>query len=48
MAEARVFIPADEVQVEFVPGSSTVSLPVPAKRQSKDTVGYQMTPFPPI
>lgn len=41
MAEAPVFIPADEIQIEFIPGVSTVSVAVPAKTQSKDRLGYQ-------
>jgi hypothetical protein len=42
MAEAQVFVPADEVQVEFIPGTSTTSLPVPTKTHSKDTVTYRL------
>ena len=41
MTEAPVFIPADGIQVEFIPGASATSLAVPAKTQSKDTVSYQ-------
>ncbi|KAI9442708.1 hypothetical protein H4582DRAFT_2073297 [Lactarius indigo] len=39
--EAPVFVPADEIQVEFVPGASAASLAVPPKTQSKDVVAYQ-------
>ncbi|KAH9170126.1 hypothetical protein EDB89DRAFT_2191177 [Lactarius sanguifluus] len=39
--EAPVFVPADEIQVEFVPGASAASLAVPPKTQSKDAVAYQ-------
>ncbi|KAH9044175.1 hypothetical protein EDB84DRAFT_1559033 [Lactarius hengduanensis] len=39
--EAPVFVPADEIQVEFVPGASVTSLAVPSKTQSKDTAAYQ-------
>ncbi len=41
MTEAPVFIPADGIQVEFIPGASATSLAVPAKTQSKNTVSYQ-------
>ena len=47
MAEAQLFVPADEVQVEFIPGASAASLPVPAKTHSKDTVTYQMAQLRP-
>lgn len=49
MTEARVFVPADEVQLEFIPGASASSLPVPPKTHSKDavTAEYQMTQLHP-
>ncbi|KAH9062367.1 hypothetical protein EDB87DRAFT_1682029 [Lactarius vividus] len=39
--DTPVFVPTDEIQVEFVPGASGASLAVPPKTQSKDAVTYQ-------
>jgi len=41
MAEAPVFIPADEIGIEFIPGATVASLAVPAKSHSKDTITVQ-------
>lgn len=44
MAEAPVFIPADETRDEFIPGASVTSLAVPAKTRSKETISYPIRP----
>jgi hypothetical protein len=42
--EPFVFIPAEQTQVEFVPGASNTTLAVPAHTKSKDIMpaGYGM------
>ncbi|KAI9456852.1 hypothetical protein BJY52DRAFT_536213 [Lactarius psammicola] len=42
MAEPFVFVPAEQIQLEFVPGASNTTLPMPAKTKTKDIMvsGY--------
>src|SRR6266404_33138 len=44
MADAPVFVPADEVSREFNPGASTAILTVPEQSKSKDMPGYRLSP----
>jgi len=46
MAEAPVFIPADQTHIEFIPGASSTSLAVPAKSHSKESITYQTAQLP--
>lgn len=41
MAEAPVFIPADQTRIEFIPGASATTLSVPAISHSKESITIQ-------
>jgi hypothetical protein len=41
MAEAPVFIPADQTYIEFIPGASATTLSVPAISHSKESITIQ-------
>ena len=43
MAEPSVFIPAEQIELESVPGPSNTVLAVPIKTKSKDMPDYQMS-----
>ncbi|KAI9456849.1 hypothetical protein BJY52DRAFT_536330 [Lactarius psammicola] len=43
MAEPSTFIPAEQIQLESVPGTSNTALAVPTATKSKDTPDYEMS-----
>ncbi|KAH9173727.1 hypothetical protein EDB89DRAFT_2228581 [Lactarius sanguifluus] len=43
MADPSVFIPAEQIQLESVPGASNTVLAVPSQTKSKDMPDYQMS-----